>query len=188
MIQLKYQSPQIGKMHPGDVSKWSKALLMKIHVITGWVIPTNDNLIILIDQFEKKLVEDYSSLNPDEIEYAFRSTGTTVEDWGKSMNLNLIDRVLLPYLRSRIALSEIEEKQVYKPQQRIYSDDEILNHHREETQYCFQRYLKGDLTYFPIALMYQVLLRDELIIEGQDVGEFFQSLAEKKVTTIYVKE
>jgi uncharacterized protein (DUF433 family) len=48
---------------------------MKIHVITGWVIPVTSELYtILKDQFQKKITEDYGELNPDEIEFAFRST------------------------------------------------------------------------------------------------------------------
>lgn len=98
-------------MSEADVNKWAKALLIKIHVITGWVIPESAEFLnILIDQFQKKLVEDYPELNPDEIEYAFRSKGTVVEDWGKAMNLNLLDKVLIPYRNERFLLSRMEEQ------------------------------------------------------------------------------
>jgi hypothetical protein len=111
MLSLKYKSKRIGDMKESEISKWTKALLMKIHVITGWVIPVTSELYtILKDQFQKKITEDYGELNPDEIEFAFRSRGTTVEDWGKEMNLNLIDKILLPYLHDRYKLSETEEK------------------------------------------------------------------------------
>lgn len=188
MVCLKYKSKQIAVMDSGETGRWSKALLLKIHVITGWVIPGNELMNILVDQFEKKLIETYGSLNPDEIEYAFRTTGTTVEDWGKSMNLNLLDKVLLPYLQNRIALSEVEEKQATKPESKIYTDEELLNQKREETQYCYKRYLNGDITYFPITMMYEVLLHDNLIEEGQGVREYFENLAAREIQNIYTKD
>lgn len=98
-------------MDAAEVSKWAKALLLKIHVITGWVIPSNDALYnVLVDQFQKQLVEKYFELNPDEIEFAFRSEGTLIEDWGKDLNLNLIDKILLKYLNNRYKVSNAEEQ------------------------------------------------------------------------------
>jgi hypothetical protein len=94
-----------------EIRKWAKAILVKIHVITGWVIPEDEGYMnILMDQFEKKLSESYSNVNADEIEYAFRTFGTTVKDWGKSMNLSLIDEVMIPYLEQRATVSKIEEQ------------------------------------------------------------------------------
>lgn len=111
MLQVKYASKKIGQMDGAELSKWAKALLAKIHVITGWVIPSNEGLYhILLDQFKKTLEEKYSELNPDEIEFAFRNNGTGVEDWGKELNLNLIDKVLVAYLHDRYRLSATEEK------------------------------------------------------------------------------
>ncbi len=91
-------------------TKWGKALLVKIHVITGWVIPTGEMLTVLVDQFEKKLFESFPNFNPDEIEFAFRQFGTHVQDWGKQMNLAMIDEVMQPYMNRRYELSQIEEK------------------------------------------------------------------------------
>lgn len=109
MLELKYKSQRIGEMMAADCLKWTKALLIKIHVITGWVIPDNELLNVLIDQFQKKLNEDYPDMNPDEIEYAFRQYGTQTEDWGKGMNLNLIDKILIPYRNERFEVSLKEE-------------------------------------------------------------------------------
>lgn len=92
-----------------ELHSWTKALLLKINVITGWVIP-EDTLEILVDQFRKKLTESYPNCNPGEVEYAFRNYGTGVKDWGKQMNLSLIDEVMIPYLNRRLELSRIEEQ------------------------------------------------------------------------------
>ncbi len=96
-------------MKSEDVDTWAKALLVKIHTVTGWVIPTGNMLTIIIDQFKKKLVEVYGSCNPDEIDYAFRTFGTGVKDWGKQMNLSLIAEVMSEYLIRRADVSKHEE-------------------------------------------------------------------------------
>jgi hypothetical protein len=108
MVEVKYAGKQFGKMEWDELNKWSKALLIKINAITGWVVPEM-TLEILVDQFRKKLSESYNEVNPDEIEYAFRHYGTVVKDWGKQMNLSLIDEVMIPYLERRLEVSKKEE-------------------------------------------------------------------------------
>lgn len=109
IIKAKYQSQQFGKMAWEDLNTWASVLLIKINVITGWIIP-DESLEILVDQFRKKLTESYANCNPDEVEYAFRNFGTAVKDWGKQMNLSLIDEVMVPYLGRRFELSRVEEQ------------------------------------------------------------------------------
>lgn len=97
-------------MAPDDVELWADALLLKIYAITGWTVPEGTMLTVFTDQFRKKIAESYATTNPDEIEYAFRNYGTTVKDWGKAMNLALIDEVMIPYLSRRADLSKVEDQ------------------------------------------------------------------------------
>jgi hypothetical protein len=85
-------------------------LLIKIHAITGWTIPVSELMNVLADQFEKKLLEKYRNVNEQEVEYAFRNKGIEIKDWGKAMNLSLIDEVMIPYLEERFELSRTEEQ------------------------------------------------------------------------------
>jgi hypothetical protein len=107
----------------------AKIALLKIGVITGWQTPADAQLEVLIDQFTKKLREGYSNVNADELEFAFRSN-STVKDWGKSMNLALIDEVMAPYLEARHSISRIEETANKPPQKAIedikMTDEELL--------------------------------------------------------------
>lgn len=112
VLELKYASKRFGELPDEDVDVWADALLLKINIITGWVIPSGVGLNIITDQLRKKLTEAYANLNPDEIEYAFRTYGTTVKDWGKYINLSLIDEVMGPYLLKRKELSAIEEQKM----------------------------------------------------------------------------
>jgi hypothetical protein len=110
-----------------DLIIWVDALLLKIHAITGWTIPEKKILAILVDQFRKKILESYPTCNPDEIEFAFRSEGTKVKDWGKSMNLSLIDEVMIPYLSKRFEISRVEEqKKQQLLEQKMEMTDEDL--------------------------------------------------------------
>lgn len=110
LLRIKYQTKPFGKMDSEEIDLWTDALLLKIHTVTGWVIPEGSILNIITDQFRRKLVESYTWCNPDEIEYAFRNYGTTVKDWGKSMNLSLIDEVMTVFLEKRREVSKIEEQ------------------------------------------------------------------------------
>ncbi|MEP7111364.1 MAG: hypothetical protein ABI760_25435 [Ferruginibacter sp.] len=164
------------------------ALLLKIHVITGWVIPASKLINILVDQFEKKLVEDYGMLNTEEIEYAFRKGGTMIKDWGKEMNLNLIDQVLSPYVDNRLQASANEEIRKSRPTvQKIYSDEEILNQRRGDIEQAFQAIKKG---YYPIHHCYfeEVLSRDGLLKEGETIADFFVRKLNSNAGNIYIAD
>lgn len=189
VVELKYVSPQIGTMSEADLSKWSKALLLKIHVVTGWTIPASDELLnILTDQFQKYLFEKYQELNTDEIEFAFRKRGTTIEDWGKAMNLNLVDKVLIPYLNDRFAVSEVEEKlKNEKPAQRVFTQEELDNSAREDAERQYQHFLSGG-ELIGVGMNKEILLKDGLIGEDEGVIDFFKRMAEKLKANIYIRE
>jgi len=175
LIELKYSAPKIGSLSKNDVFVQSKALLLKIHVITGWTLPTGEILNILIDQFQKKLVEDYPSLNVEEVEYAFRHSGTSVEDFGKEFNLNLIDKVLWPYEVRRREASRHEEQMKPPPQKKTYDPEEVLNQYRYDIETAFQAIRKG---YKPIIHIYfaETLIQDGLMKNGENINDFLVSV------------
>jgi hypothetical protein len=161
VIDLKYKSRPIKELSQEEIALWSNALIIKIHVVTGWTIPSSEELMnILIDQFEKKLVEDYGELNPDEIEFAFRSKGTVIEDWGKTMNLNLLDKVLLPYLDNRFKISETERQLNYYKRRPEFNLEKDIDWRRMiEEDYEF--FMSGkNLSTFPHKY-YEILVEDK---------------------------
>ncbi len=109
VIDLKYKSKPFGGMTKDELFVSIHLLLTKIQVITGWDMPPNEKLDILIDQTARKFIESYPTVNADEMEYAFRNNGG-VQNWGKAMNLNLVDEVMTPYLQKRKELSRMEEE------------------------------------------------------------------------------
>lgn len=128
ILDYKYRSKQFEIMNFDEKIISTHALLLKIHVITGWVVPQKELMDILIDQFEKVLSEKYSKYNSDEVEYAFRNFGTQVKDWGKSMNLSMIDEVMSPYMEKRFELSRYEEqkKMLPPPSDEVPMSDQVM--------------------------------------------------------------
>lgn len=175
-------------MSEQEVGLWSKTLLLKIHVITGWTIPDSDLLIILVDQFQKKLIESYPNMNADEIEYAFRQSGTTVKDWGKAMNLSLIDEVLIPYLDERKRLSHTyEERKAPPPEQVILTDQQLDDLHRKDIEEYYQRCRNGRVPYNMPDYFKPILVKDGLMKQEDDLISFFVQRLGKGFENIYVK-
>lgn len=170
IIQLKYAAKKIGAMSDQELRIWVKLFLLKISVITGWVMPANEIVMtVLKDQFQKKLTEDYPSLNTEEVEYAFRHSSE--QDWGKEINLNLIDKVLWPYEIKRRELSQQEESMQPPPPKKPYDPDEVLNQYRYDIETAFQAIRKG---YRPIIHTYfsETLIQDGLMKDGENINEF----------------
>lgn len=115
ILELKYASKRFGVMLPEERILSAYKMLLVIHTVSGWTIPASELMDILVEQFEKKLAESYATLNADEIEYAFRIKSSDTKDWGKALNLSMIDEVLLPYLQDRMDISQIEESNSHKP-------------------------------------------------------------------------
>lgn len=115
IYENKYAEVQVGKLPDAELIKSVKKIIFRISVITGWQLPEEKFILeILYDELFKKLKEDYPDLNIEEIAYAVRQYGTTVKDWGKNMNLSLLDEVLIPYKSRRLEVSRIEEQAAHK--------------------------------------------------------------------------
>jgi len=109
ILELKYSGKRFGQMTTQEQSISAKGALLKIHVIAGWQMPPEELMPILIDEFTKKIIETYANVTLEEITYAFRSEGYKVKEWGKALNISLIDEVMVPYLEKRFELSKVEE-------------------------------------------------------------------------------
>lgn len=184
ILALKYASKHFASLSETEIRLYATKLLITISLITGWSLPEEDtHLQILIDQLSLKLKEGYSNLNVDEIEYSFRNY--PVKDWGKNLNLNLIDEVMEGYREKRSEVSRMEESKAAPVEQTIYSEDDIKNFRRIEINEAFKNIKKG---YKPLVHKYfeEVLKEDELLREGESFADFvirrFQS------ENIYIKQ
>lgn len=178
-----------GKMNQTEVAGYSRALMIKIALITGWMVPEDQYQDILLDQFSKKMVESYPTINPDEVEFAFRSEGTTVKDWGKQMNLSLIDEVLIPYAEKRFSISKIEEQIKMKslpmsaPKEDI--SDEGMDKFWEDTQVLVKKGFTIEL--IPPMLYDWMNKNGHILITKAEKREFFEGAVMHR-HSILVKE
>lgn len=158
---------------PGmEQSLWAKALMLKIHVITGWVVPSGELQTVLVNQLGKHLIENYPDVNPDEVEFAFRKWGTTTKDWGKQMNLSLIDEVLLPYIILRGQVSELEANaKVPKtlPESTESLSDQAMADWLEET-----RRRKQSVEFMPPQLYEWIVEKQMVSLTTQKKHEYLQ--------------
>lgn len=161
IIEKKYAAVQFGRMTEPERVLVAYSILLKIHVITGWTIPASDEFMdILVGQFQKKLDENYEKLNAEEIEYAFRNRGLQIKDWGKSLNLTMIDEVMLPYLQNRFDLSHVEETLMAKFAGRLDEKKEVTPEEWEEWLIDLPNY---PFEYLP-GSAYDYLVRQGVII------------------------
>lgn len=187
VLQKKYVEPKIEKMGDAELLGRTAECLLKIHIITGWVLPDDRAYIkILTEQLFLKFKEDFYMLNFSEIDFAFRKS-VGKKDWGKNTNLELICAVLSEYCSDRLKISCEEEKINTQPIQKVYTEEEILNQRREEIENAFHAMKKG---YYPLLHSYfkQVLLEDELMTEAETLGEFFVRKLNSNIEHIYEKE
>lgn len=126
ILKLKYDCKPLGQLTDSELIQTTKKLILKIYTITGWAVPEEELKRILIDQLYKKIKESYGNVNESEIEYAFRNN-LTVKDWGKSMNLVLIDEVLSGYLEKRSDVSMAEERYRLRLKELPVPDEKMSN-------------------------------------------------------------
>lgn len=84
-------------------------LLTRINAVTGWKLPEGDTLKALVNEFSAYLIDSCRNYNPNEIAYAVRAHGGEVTEWGKNLNILLIDECVGRYKNDRSEISTIEE-------------------------------------------------------------------------------
>ena len=187
VLKAKYAAPVICKLNPDQLAREIKAMLIKMNIITGWTYP-DDKLYqaILEDQLKKNLIEDYPDMNFVEMEYAFRHYGTAVKDWGKSINLSLIDEVLLSYKSERMEVSRKEEQKAMPPVQVTYTDSQLEDITREDIENFFQRLRNGYIKPVP-GHFKDILVKDGLMKQEDNVNGFFVHRLNNGFKNIYTK-
>jgi hypothetical protein len=174
VLALKHSKPSIVSLPLEKMADTIKALLIRIHAITGWILPTGATLNALQVQLGKKLLEDYDTINEDEIEYAFRKGAWRVSEWGKNFNLGLFDTIMKPYLVERYDASIEEEKEdFYK--NRSFDLRRDVNW-RKQVEDNYQYYIFGSKYYQPLThpFEYDQLEEDGFFQEGYWKARFWR--------------
>lgn len=171
-------------MSENEILIVSNGILFKISVITGWSIP-NDKTYqdALVAEINFKCIEDYYDLTIEEVMYAMRNYSKHVEDYGKALNLQLIDKVIDLYRKDRMRVSLLEQSKL-KEEQRIFSEAELENSERENVEICYQRFLKAIPLNYPAALA-PIMIKDGLIKDESTVVEYFKHHAASGSKNLY---
>lgn len=190
MVELKYSDTPIAMMADVELRTRLLKVLKRIHVITGWNLPQDQEYTgLLLDELHAKLKESFDMLNLREIVAAFRENGIGVKDWGKNMNLDLVCNVLGVYCEKRARLSLEEERLQNPPEQKLYNEDQILNERRGHIEMAFRGMKRGHIPvmyeYFP-----EVLHHDGFIAEATEekMNEFFVQALNTGRENIYEQE
>jgi hypothetical protein len=188
IYQLTTAAPAINRLDKFQRRTAVAQLMLTIHVITGWSIPEKEMMVILVDQFEKKLTESYPVLNVSEIEFAFRAFGVGINDWGKQMNLSLIDEVLNTYLGQR---SEVQRKAENKAanglKSQIFSDEDIKNERRGQIEAFYQAKRSGKKKPLFLPFWVDVLIEDHFIDHPDQFEQFIDYCLANDVKFLYQK-
>lgn len=98
-------------MRAVDLTREVMGVLVRINAITGWKLPDNEDVLsALVKEMTIYLTDTRGDLTSDEIAYSVRNYGLTVKDWGKNLNISLIDQCVCEYKEKRYEASIEEER------------------------------------------------------------------------------
>lgn len=133
------------------------------------------------------IIENFGGNRIDEIKLAFEmAIGGKLE-----IEVNCFENFSCYYFSSIMNAYRAWSTQAHKqikaapPIQTIYTSEVIKNEHRGITEACFQRFRNGNATYFPKALMTDILREDGLLPKGVLVEKFFASEIQKGKKNLY---
>lgn len=184
IAEIKYKSAPFGKMSGEKVLSECKLLLLKVSVITGWQIPDAELKKILIEQFCRKMVEAYPTVNPDEVEYAFRNRDVEIKDWGKYFSITLLDEVLQPYIIRRQEVSRIEEQIKSKPLQIEHKEDMSDSAMQDWIDSWIANFQKINIQLIPILFYDWLAKTKSLILDKNKKFEYLQKASEMRQTIL----
>lgn len=120
-------APAFKYMIESEKSSAINEMLINICGITGWTVPSDEMLLVFINQMNIKISESFYYMNVSEILYAFRTYGSQVKNWGSSMSVVLINQVIDLYKEERdrvvkTVINAVDAKQLPPPQKMTESD------------------------------------------------------------------
>src|SRR4249920_2891682 len=157
----------IQRKPPPSYSKSLPELLLTISVITGWRLNKNAAAMeTLCTQLQHKLVEDYPNITTEQIEEAFRKFGND-EDFGKTVNVAQVSKVLQKYFSSLAQDSDFEERQNKFTVEKVehLTPEQELSETRKLLESKYQLFLDDKLQFDLLpAFGYEVLAEDFCIV------------------------
>lgn len=186
IIELNYSHPRIGKMQEAEILVMAKALLYRICQSTGWNFPNDERAVkILVNEFRLYLKESCLDLNHEEVAYAIRKYGVDLQDWGRNVNLSLINQAVHAYRQARYVIGNLVkqyQKDVNKPQeslemQKVADWSEAWEEVKEAAK---NGYLKSKIV--PVPVYDWLVNKGELVLSVEEKKELMQQVKEQFLT------
>lgn len=179
------RSQLIRHSHDADISIMLKYIMIKVGLRAA-NIPDGVEKDILIDHIRK----NYPNNTIDEMRLAFEMAINEDLDIDpdeikcyENFSCSYFSRIMNAYLS--FAAKELKLIRQEPPPQRIYTDEEIDNLHRQWTEEFYQHMRNGYSGEIP-PYVYPILLKDGLIKEGESCVAFFAQKLGKQKQNIYV--
>lgn len=186
IILAKRSQPPLSTFKPVEKRTALEALVVKISVITGWVIPVSPYKDVFFNALETQIQNEYPHLNLSEMELAFLKFGTRLPDYGKEMNLSLFTAVLDSYRQER---REAERNASLGAENALkidpMSDEEMINKARGEIEVYFQERRRGNERPKTFPFWAEVLVLDGMIHQEEEMGDFFDYCVSNNIPKIY---
>lgn len=186
IILAKRSQPPLSTFMPMEKRTALEALVVKISVITGWVVPASPYKDVFFNALETQIQNEYPHLNLAEMELAFMKFGTRLPDYGKEMNLSLFTAVLDLYRGER---REAERNASLGAANALkidpLTDDQLVNEARGQIEYYFQQRRKGNDRPLTFPFWAEVLIADGYIQEADQMDRFFTYLLQNDIPKIY---
>ncbi len=171
ILELKYTGKRIAHMESDELNLSTRKMLINISVITGWTLPTNEvYLNLFVDQLLQKMKEAYGNITEAEIEYAFRNKPSDIKDWGKPINLSMIDEVIRPFLEQRFEIGEQEYKFSSQMPEHLLTDSKKLDD--AEWQEWLQDISKYEINKIPCDSYAYLERKGELLLTKEQKHEY----------------
>lgn len=186
IILAKRSQPPVSTLKPIEKRTGIEALVVKISVITGWIIPASPYKEVFLNAFEQQIEKEYPHLNLQEMELAFMKYGTRLPDYGKEMNLSLFTAVLDSYRADR---KEAERNANLEAENRLkidpMTDDQMINEARGEIEFYYQQRKRGNDRPLTFPFWAEVLVLDKFIGATDQMESFFNYCLQKNIKNIY---
>lgn len=190
IINASLTGQKIRDLPEQEIGATSMRLLFSISVITGWEIPNNDAYQeTLTRQLYLKIKESYGSCTEEEILYAMRNYSQGVEEYGKPINLKLIDDVMVKYISEKQQLANyLERKRQDENEERKteYTEEHYKNDLRKNAQISYRIFLSGVVPR-SVEAHRNILKEDQLINDDEkSIIEYFTEWKSRGVENIYI--
>ena len=140
-----------------------------------------EEINILTEQLKLYLVENWLLFNVDEIMYAIRNYATSINNWGKNMNLSLIGQAMTEYENERSNVSAIEESQAYK------QETNLLSYEADWKELCelnYQQFLTGNYN----VDLWPWQMYDEFVKCGMMAADTYEDFLNKAYKSLISKD